>query len=145
MEQAVEQAAVQAPVAKLKTNRGLLKYILLSIITLGIYGLVAFSGVSSDINVAASRYDGKKTMHYCLLVFIFSWLTLGIAPFVWFHRISARMGRELARRGIAYNFGAGSFWGWYILGSLIAVGPFIYIHKFFKAMNLIAADYNVKG
>ncbi len=145
MEQTVEQATVQAPVAKLKTNRGLLKYILLSIITLGIYGLVAFSGVSSDINVAASRYDGKKTMHYCLLTFIFSWLTLGIAPFVWFHRISARMGNELVRRGIAYSFGAGSFWGWYILGSLIGVGPFIYIHKFFKAMNLIAADYNVKG
>ena len=30
-----------APALQLKTNRGLLKYILLNIITLGIYGLVA--------------------------------------------------------------------------------------------------------
>ena len=59
----MEQTIVQTPVAQLKTNRGLLKYILLSLITFGIYGIVAMSGVSSDINIAASRYDGKKTMH----------------------------------------------------------------------------------
>lgn len=141
----MEQTMNQAPVGQLNTKRGLVKYILLSLITFGIYGIVALSGVSTDINTVASRYDGKKTMHYCLVFFIFSWLTCGIVPIVWFHKISARMGNELRRRGIDYSFGAGSFWGWNVLGSLIVVGPFIYIHKFFKAMNLIAADYNVKG
>ena len=48
------------PVGQLKTNRGLLKFVLLSLITFGIYGLVVMSVVSSDINVIASRYDGKK-------------------------------------------------------------------------------------
>lgn len=130
---------------KLSTNRGLLKYILLSAITFGIYGLVVMSTISTDINTIASKYDGKKTMHYCLLVFIFSWLTLGIAPLVWFHRISARIGDELARRGIAYSFGAGSFWGWSILGAMIGVGPFIYYYKLFKAMNLLSMNYNING
>lgn len=60
------------PARQLKTNRSLLKYILLSIITLGIYGIVVMSNISSDINTIASRYDGKKTMHYCLVFFIFS-------------------------------------------------------------------------
>ena len=133
------------PVIQLKTNRGLLKYILLSAITFGIYGLVVMSAVSTDINTIASRYDGKKTMHFCLVFFIFSWLTCGIVPIVWFHNISGRIGNELRRRGINYSFGAGSFWGWNVLGSLIIVGPFIYAHKLFKAMNLLAADYNVKG
>lgn len=133
------------PAAQLKTNRGLLKFILLSCITLGIYGLVVMSAVSSDINTIAGRYDGKKTMHYCLLTFIFSWLTMGIAPIVWYHRISARIGNELTRRGIGYAFGAGSFWGWNVLGSFIAVGPFVYLHKLLKAMNLLSADYNAKG
>lgn len=50
-----------APVGKLKTNRGVVKTILLSLITFGIYGLVVMSAVSSDINTIASRYDGKKT------------------------------------------------------------------------------------
>lgn len=130
---------------KLKTNRGLLKYIIFTIITFGIYPLVMMSIISSDINLIASKYDGKKTMHYCLVAFIFSWLTLGIVPIVWFHKLSARIGNELARRGIAYSFGAGSFWGWNVLGSLIVVGPFIYIHKLLKAMNLLGENYNING
>ena len=133
------------PARKLKTNRGLIKLILLSIITFGIYPLVIMSSISSDINVIASRYDGKKTMHFCLLVFIFTGLTLGIAPIVWYHRISKRIGNELKRRGIAYSFGAGSFWGWSVLGSLIAIGPLVYTHKLFKAMNKLSADYNING
>ena len=141
----MEQTLQQAPVAQLKTNRGLIKYILLSIITFGIYGLVVMSAVSTDINAIASRYDGKKTMHYCLIFFIFTGLTLGIAPIVWYHRVSARIGKELNRRGIAYSFGAGSYWGWAVLGSFIGIGPLIYLHKLLKAMNLLAADYNVKG
>ena len=103
------------------------------------------SNVSTDINTIASRYDGKKTMHYCLVLFIFSWLTLGIVPLVWSHKISDRIGAELTRRGIDYQFGAGTFWGWGILGSLILVGPFIYTHKLLTAMNLLSADYNVNG
>ncbi len=133
------------PVAQLNTKRGLLKYILLSLVTFGIYGLVAMSSVSSDINIIAGRYDGKKTMHYCLVCFIFSWLTFGIVPIVWYHKISNRIGNELNRRGIAYSFGAGSFWGWNVLGSLIVVGPFIYLHKMFKSMNLLSENYNING
>ena len=134
-----------APVGKLKTNRGLAKFILLSIITFGIYGLVVMSAVSSDIDTIASRYDGKKTMHYCLVVFIFSWLTFGIVPIVWYHKISARIGNELNRRGVSYSFGASTFWGWNVLGSFILVGPFIYIHKLLKSMNLLSEHYNVNG
>ncbi len=133
------------PVGQLNTNRSLLKYILLSIITFGIYGLVVLSSVSTDINVIAGRYDGKKTMHYCLVFFIFAGLTLGIVPLVWYHKLSNRIGNELIRRGISYSFGAGSFWGWSILGAFIIVGPFIYTHKLLKAMNLLSEHYNVNG
>ena len=87
-----------APVGQLKTNKGLLKTILLSIITFGIYGIVVMSSVSNDINVVASRYDGKKTMHYCLLVFLVGPLTLGIGYIVWNHKLCNRIGAELQRR-----------------------------------------------
>lgn len=137
--------AAAAPVGQLKTNRSLLKYILLSIITFGIYGLVVMSSVSTDINTIASRYDGKKTMHFCLVFFIFSAITLGIVPLVWYHKISNRIGAELARRNISYSFGAGTFWGWSVLGALIFVGPFIYTHKLLSAMNMLSAHYNING
>lgn len=142
----MENTTVNAtPVGHLKTNRGLVKYILLNLITFGIYGLVVMSSVSTDINLIASRYDGKKTMHYCLLTFVFTGLTLGIAPLVWYHRLSKRIGNELHRRGIHYSFGAGTFWLWNLLGLLIGVGPLVYTHKLFKAMNLLCKDYNVNG
>ena len=138
-------SAPTAPVGQLKTNKGLLKYILLSMITFGIYGLVVMSSVSSDINIVASRYDGKRTMHYCLLFFLIAPITLGIASIVWFHKISNRIGNELQRRNIAYSFSASSFWLWNVLGSLIVVGPFVYLYKMFKSMNLLCAHYNVNG
>ena len=135
----------QAPVAPLKANYGLLKFILLSLITFGIYGLVIMSRVSTDINTIASRYDGKKTMHYCLLFFLINPITLGIAGIVWSHKISARIGNELIRRGLDYKFNAATYWLWNVLGVCIIVGPLVYTFKLFKSMNLLAADYNAKG
>ncbi|MBQ1951146.1 MAG: DUF4234 domain-containing protein [Clostridia bacterium] len=141
----MENMIMTAPVAQLKTNKGLLKTILLSLITFGIYPLVVMSAVSNDINIVASRYDGKRTMHFCLLFFIVSPITLGIAGIVWYHKISARIGAELRRRSVPYSFGAADFWLWNVLGSFIVVGPFIYLHKMFKATNLMNAHYNVNG
>ena len=137
--------ASAAPVGQLKTNRGLLKYILLSFITFGIYGIVVMSSISNDINIVASRYDDKKTMHYCLLFFLVGPITFGIGYLVWFHKISNRIGSELMRRGITYSFGASDFWLWNVLGSLIIVGPFIYVYKLFKATNMMCEHYNING
>lgn len=123
------------------TTRGLLKYVLLNLITLGIYGLVVMSHISEEINIVASPRDGKHTMHFLLIAFIFSWLTFNIAPLVWCHRISNRIGDELDARNCNYSFGAEDFWLWGVIGSLIIVGPFVYCHKLFKSMNLINADY----
>lgn len=134
-----------APVGQLKTNRSLLKVILLSIVTLGIYNLVFFSSISNDINVMATRYDGKKTMHYCLLFFLVGPFTLGIGYWVWYHKMSNRIGSELDRRGIDYNFDATTYWLWNILGACIIVGPFIYLHKLCTAMNLASEHYNIQG
>ena len=133
------------PAYQLKTNKGLLKTILLSIITFGIYPLVIMSVISNDINTVASRYDGKKTMHFCLLAFIVAPITLGIGAIVWYHRISNRIGNELKRREINYSFSASDFWLWNVLGSLIAIGPLVYLYKMFKAVNLMNADYNENG
>jgi hypothetical protein len=136
---------VNAPAMQLRTDRGLAKMILLSLITFGIYALVIESHIGEELNLIASRHDGRRTMHFCLIYFIFSWLTLGIAPIVWYHRTSDRMHGELVRRQIDYDFGATDFWLWCILGSLIVIGPYVYIYKRMKAMNLINEDYNQKG
>lgn len=133
------------PVGQLKTNRSVIVTILLSFITFGIYSLIMFCGISNDVNIVASRYDGRQTMHFALLAFLVSPITLGIGAIVWYHNISKRIGHELHRRNIAYSFNAGSFWLWNVLGTLIVIGPIIYMYKLFKAMNLICRDYNYNG
>ncbi|MBR5939111.1 DUF4234 domain-containing protein [Candidatus Saccharibacteria bacterium] len=133
------------PVIKLRTNRGLLKYLVFSLLTLGIYGIVVMSRISTEINIIASKHDYRNTTHYCLMVFLLSWLTLGIYPLIWWSNISSRIGYELESRNLPYKFGAGHFWGWDFFGSLIIVGPFIFMHQFFKAMNILCTHYNKCG
>ena len=132
------------PALKLNTSRGMIKFVLLSLITFGIYGMVTYSSISGEINIVASRYDGRRTNHFLALFFL-AGVTLGIYPFVWWHGISERIGIELKRRNINYEFGAKDFWLWNVLGMLIVIGPFMYIHKLLKAMNYINENYNMYG
>ena len=127
---------------RLNTSRGLLKFIIFSFFTCGIYMLIYFASISSSLNKIAA-HDGKKTMNY-FLVFLLDFVTFFIADLVWFHKMSKRVGNELARRRISYSFGSGSYWGWCIIGFLFlcGIGPLVYIHKLSVAMNLLCADYN---
>jgi len=171
----------------LDTDRSIWLYIILNTITGGIYGIVIMTVLGLDINTIASRHDGKKTMHYCLLVFLVAPFTLGIGALVWMHRLANRIADELARRGVAlpFPFGAKTFWLWsvlwpaalsvplaivsvvfalriesaaepyglilgfaaavFVLALVMSVGMYVYIHKLFKAMNTLAADYNTNG
>lgn len=134
-----------APATQLKTNRSFIKTLLLSMITFGIYAIVTYGHITDDVNLVCSRYDGKKTMNYYLLIFIVTPVTLGIGSVVWMHRICERIGNELKRRQLSYSFGAKDFWLWSVLGSFILVGPFIFIHKFFKSVNIMNEHYNSFG
>ena len=139
----VRQTAVP-PRIQLPAGRGLGKMFFLGILTLGIYPTVIWSRIVTELNLAASRYDGKRTMPYFAMCTLAP-VTLGIYVWVWFHEFCGRVGAELDRRGIHYHFGAKTFWLWGVLGSLILVGPFIFVHKLMKSMNLINEDFNRRG
>lgn len=53
-------ASSASPAVQLPTNRSLLKFVLLSIITLGIYGLVVMTKISTEINTIAAPMITKK-------------------------------------------------------------------------------------
>lgn len=139
------QYVMPTPAYRLPTNRSLTKYILLGLVTLGIYPIVIMTTTSEAINTIASRYDGKKTMNYCLLFFLVGWITFGIGWLVWYNNFSTRIGDEQRRRGMAPTVTASTFWLWNVLGSLIIVGPFIYCYKMLHAMNDLCASYNALG
>lgn len=179
------------PKYQLPTRRGLLKMIFLGLITFGIYPMVIWSRLASEVNMVASRYDGERSMSYLGAVMLAP-ITLGIHSLVWIHKLCRRIGAEIRRREIKYNFGAKDFWIWDVLlpflfaccvcvcaflviaefsyglpsgvavlfrnpatrvpmwimlisGILTYVGPFIYIHKLLRAMNLMNEHYNNNG
>ena len=139
------QQPVPIPMKPMNTERKLWKYIVFSILTCGIYSIVFWSSIGEDLNLTASRRDGKKTMHYCLLFLVVNPLTLGIGYFVWNHKLCNRIGDEMARRGLEQSISAKTFWGWNVLGILLLVGPFVYIAKVADAMNALASHYNREG
>lgn len=128
---------------KLKTNRKMWQFMLFSILTLGIYGVIFFVPFSYDLDKIAPKRDGTRTISYAF-VFVLSLFTASIVMLFWHYHIAERVNEALEKRNISYNFGTSTFWGWYFFGSFILVGPFIYFHKLFKAMNLLCADYNEK-
>lgn len=134
------------PTVKLRENRSFWKVFLLNIVTLGIYGIFVYSHISKEINTIATPHDGRHTMHYCIVLFLLSWLTLGIFPLIWNHKLASRIAGELRRRGIVYSYGPGTFWGWGFFGALLlGIGPLIYLAKLLKAMNFLCHDYNING
>ena len=115
-----EKASISAaPKLQLPTKRSLVKMIFLSILTLGIYPVVIWSRLVGEVNMVASRYDGERSMSYfgALLLAPF---TLGIHSLVWIHKLCRRIGAELQRRSIPYNFGARDFWLWNVLFALLS-------------------------
>ena len=129
----------------MKTDRSMILFFVFTLLTLGIYAMYFFSVLGSDVNDICTRRDGKRQMHFLIATWLLGPISFCIVPLVWYTTLSGRIGEEARSRGIDTRFGGGSFWLWYILGSLIIVGPFIYIYQLCKTMNMVSADYNQRG
>ncbi len=141
-EAASKERAHKEPV--LQTNRQMWKLMVFSYLTCGIYTILFFIPFSFDIDKVAPKRDGGKTFNY-LFAFLLALVTGNIALWVWFYHITDRVEEALANRGIDYSLSMSDFWGWYVLGSFILVGPFVYFHKLCTAMNLLCEDFNTKN
>ena len=127
------------------TKRGLVKIILLSLITFGIYGLVNICGIVKDLNKCRLGHNETKKSMNPVGVFFLAFITLGIVPLVWGHRLTKRMSEELEYRDIAYSLKVWHYWVFGLLLCETVVCPIIYLHKLIKASNLINIHHNKYG
>lgn len=136
---------MSSPTHKHPTDRSLITWLIFSAISLALYPLFALTNISSELNAAASKRDGRNTLPGCL-AFLLAPFTLGIFTFWWWHTTCDRIGEELRARDCGVSFGAKTYWGWGVFGILLAGwGPLIFIHKLCVAMNQLNEDYNRHG
>lgn len=136
----VEEEKAYTP-HRLPTNRSMWKLMILSVLTLGLYGIFFFIPVSFDIDKAAPRPDRTRMMNY-LFAYLLSLFTFSIFTTVWQYQLAVRVEEGIEARRIDYDFSTQDFWRWFFLGSFILIGPFVYFHKLCKALNLLCEDYN---
>lgn len=129
------------PGTALQTNRGLFKYIIFSILTLGIYGAYFLYKMAKDVNVACSG-DGQKTSGLIPFI-IFSVITCGIYSLVWEYKLANRLAENSSRYGLNFQENGTTILLWYLLGSMLCgIGPYIAMNILIKNTNRICAAFN---
>lgn len=126
---------------RLKDDRGLLSYILLSIITLGIYGYYFLYKMAHDINIACEG-DGETTSGLVAFILL-SFITCGIYAWIWQYKLGNRLCANAPRYGMTFQENGTSVLMWNLFGSLLCgIGPFIAMNILIKNSNLICGAYN---
>ncbi|MCR4843025.1 MAG: DUF4234 domain-containing protein [Eubacterium sp.] len=125
----------------LKTDRGLLAYIVLNIITCGIYGYYFIYKMAHDINIACDG-DGEKTGGLVAFI-VLSFLTCGIYSWYWEYKLGNRLAANADRYGMRFQENGTTILLWCLFGVLICgIGPYIAMYILIKNANAICGGYN---
>ena len=118
-------------------QRKIAKYVLLQIVTLGIYGLFFWSDWTEDLNKMCED-DDKESANY-ILVFLLDIFSFGVYSFVWNYTHSERMYRIAPKYGIELKHG-----GSYILllRLILFFLPVVGSVEKIKLFNTLAVAYN---
>ncbi|ETP73224.1 hypothetical protein UYO_0690 [Lachnospiraceae bacterium JC7] len=125
----------------LKEDRSIWMYIILSIVTCGIYSIYFLYKLIQDVNIAMAG-DGEETagiVKYILL----SVITCGIYGWYWQYCLGNRLANNAPRYGMNFQENGTTILLWTVLGSfLCGLGPIIAWNIIIKNTNAICAAYN---
>ena len=125
----------------MKENRSLIKYLLLNLITVGIYSLFFWSCYAKDMNTMCAG-DGRKTRGVIGRILL-SAVTLGIYELVWQYKAGDRIAANCGKMGVAVNVTGGSVLLWSTVGILLfGIGPLVAVRKLIRGINALSAAYN---
>ena len=116
-------------------------YLILSIITCGIYSIFFWYSFTEDVNRMCAG-DGEDSPNY-IVVLLLSIITCGIYGLYWFYKQANRMRNAAPRYGVSITEGGGDFLIWYLVGIVFCfVGSLISYHIIIKNCNILADGYN---
>ena len=126
---------------ELSTSRSLAAYIILSIITCGIYGFYFIYSLARDINIVCAN-DGERTPGLATYI-ILSFLTCGFYSLYWEYKIANRIYANQQRYNITIAEDGTAVLLWRIFGCLICLlGTFVGINILINNANKICKAYN---
>lgn len=126
---------------RLKEDRSLLPYILLNIVTCGIYGYYFLYQMAHDVNIACEG-DGEHTAGLVQLILL-SLITCGIYSWIWQYKLGNRLANNAARYGMTFQENGTTILMWDLFGAILCgIGPFIAMNILIKNSNAICIAYN---
>ena len=129
------------PGERLNDNRGLASYIILSIITCGIYSYYFIYKLAHDVNIACEG-DGQETSGLVAFILL-SIVTCGIYAWVWYYKLGNRLQLAGSRYQVTIQENGTTVLLWLIFGSFICgIGAFVAMYILIKNSNLICGAYN---
>lgn len=125
----------------LSTSRSLVGYIILSLISCGIYGYYFIYTLARDINVACAN-DGDRTPGLATYI-ILSFITCGFYSLYWEYKLANRIYANQQRYNITIAENGTAVLLWRIFGALICLlGTFVGINILINNTNKICQAYN---
>lgn len=129
--------------APIKTDRGVIGWLLLSIVTCGIYSYYFLYCLARDINTMCQE-DGDSTPGIAALILL-SFVTCGFYALYWYYKIGNRLQANAPRYGLVFQENGTTILMWQIVGALLcALGPIFAMNIIIKNTNAMATVYNTR-
>lgn len=127
----------------IKTDRGVIGWLLLSIVTCGIYSYYFLYCLARDINVMCQD-DGDSTPGLAAFILL-SFVTCGFYALYWYYKIGNRLQANAPRYGLMFQENGTTVLMWQIVGALLCgLGPIFAMNIIIKNTNAMATAYNVR-
>jgi len=122
-------------------NRSLLKYILLSLITCGIYGYYFIYKLAKDVNLMCSG-DGEETGGLAVYILL-CMITCGLYSWWWMYKLGNRLSVNASKYGLSFQENGTTIIMWCLVGVVLCgIGQWIAMHMIIKNTNAMAIEYN---
>jgi drug/metabolite transporter (DMT)-like permease len=128
---------------RVKNDRSLLAYILLNIVTCGIYELYFIYSVARDVNRICTPEDRQNTAGLLMFILL-TLLTCGLYPYYWFYKLGDRIASDARGQfGIEIKENGTTLLLWMVLGAFVCnLLTFVAYYFLINNLNALASAYN---
>lgn len=126
---------------RIQTDRNIIMYVLLTLVTCGIYGYYFIYKLAQDVNEMC-KDDGQSTPGLAAFILL-SLVTCGFYAYYWYYQLGNRLQANASKYGITVAENGTTILLWCIVGLLVCgLGPYIAMHLIIKNTNAMAIAYN---